>query len=52
MIFQGNDNRPPAVRHARDASGTIFTRIVRDGRLRLDPPGIALEGIFGAGETR
>lgn len=40
------------IHHARDQSGIILTRIVRDGRLLLDPPGIALEDVFGNGETR
>ncbi len=37
------------IHHAREDAGTILTRIVRDGRLRLDPPAIGLKGIFGAG---
>jgi Uma2 family endonuclease len=36
------------VHHERDASGDIGTRIVRDGSLRLDPPGIELSDIFEA----
>lgn len=31
------------VHHARDAAGEIRTRILRDGALRLDPPGLSLE---------
>ena len=35
------------IHHARDEDGTITTRIVRDGTvLQLDPPGIALHGLF------
>jgi Uma2 family endonuclease len=34
------------VHHARDAAGTIATRIVRDGPIRLDPPGIELTDAF------
>ena len=36
------------IHHERDAAGTITTRIVRDGPVRLDPPGIDLAGIFEA----
>lgn len=35
------------VHHERGADGDIATRIVHDGRLRLDPPGIELTDIFG-----
>ncbi len=35
------------IHHERDAAGTITARIVRDGAVRLDPPGIELAGIFG-----
>jgi Uma2 family endonuclease len=34
------------IHHGRDDTGAILTRIVRDGRLLLDPPGIELVGIF------
>jgi Uma2 family endonuclease len=34
------------IHHARDASGTITTRILGDGPLRLDPPGIVLDSLF------
>jgi Uma2 family endonuclease len=34
------------VHHARAADGTIATRIVPDGNLTLDPPGIELRGLF------
>lgn len=34
------------IHHERDAAGTITTRIVRDGAVRLDPPGIDLADIF------
>jgi putative aminopeptidase FrvX len=40
------------IHHLRDEAGTILTHIVRDGRLRLEPPGIALEGIFAAASPR
>jgi hypothetical protein len=36
------------IHHARDEAGTILTRIVRDGPVRLDPPGLVLDGIFPA----
>lgn len=35
------------IHHQRDAAGAIATRIIRDGHVRLDPPGIELSGIFG-----
>lgn len=36
------------IHHRRDAAGAIATTILRDGELRLDPPGIAIavEAIF------
>ncbi len=34
------------VHHARDPAGEIATRIVRDGFVRLDPPGITLDWPF------
>jgi hypothetical protein len=35
------------IHHARNADGTILTRIVREGVLRLDPPGLTVTGLFG-----
>lgn len=35
------------IHHARDEGGTITTRIIRDGAVELDPPGIAVRGLFG-----
>jgi Uma2 family endonuclease len=35
-----------AIHHHRDDTGTITTRIIRDGPIRLDPPGIELNGLF------
>ena len=32
--------------HARNADGSILTRIVRDGDLVLDPPGLTVTGLF------
>jgi Uma2 family endonuclease len=32
--------RPRIVHHARSGDGTIRTRIVSDGRIALDPPGL------------
>lgn len=34
------------VHHARDAEGEITTRLVHEGPIRLDPPGIAID-LFG-----
>lgn len=34
------------IHHGRDAAGAILTRIVRDGPILLDPPGIVLDGLF------
>lgn len=34
------------VHHERDGGDAIATRIIHDGRLRLDPPGIELTDIF------
>lgn len=34
------------IHHARTEDGTILTRIIRDGRLRLDPPGIEIADLF------
>ncbi len=39
------------VHHERDAAGAIATRIIHDGTLRLDPPGIVLAGFFPAEPT-
>ncbi len=39
--------RPTIIHHARGTSGEIHTRIVQDGLLHLDPPGIHLSGLFG-----
>jgi Uma2 family endonuclease len=34
------------IHHQRDEAGVITTRIIRDGPLRLDPPGIELDRLF------
>jgi Uma2 family endonuclease len=34
------------IHHERGPDGTITTRIIRDGHLRLDPPGIELDRLF------
>jgi Uma2 family endonuclease len=34
------------VHHQRNDAGEITTRIIRDGSIRLDPPGIELPGLF------
>jgi Uma2 family endonuclease len=36
------------IHHARNADGTILTRIVHDGTLHLDPPGLTVTGLFTA----
>ncbi len=33
---------PPVIHHQRQAEGTILTRLVSDGALRLDPPGFEI----------
>jgi Uma2 family endonuclease len=35
------------IHHRRDDAGDISTHIVRDGILRLDPPGLSVTGLFG-----
>jgi len=35
--------RRAVIHHARADGGEITTRIARDGAVRLDPPGIALD---------
>jgi Uma2 family endonuclease len=37
------------IHHARNADGTILTQIIREGILRLDPPGLTVTGLFPAG---
>jgi len=32
--------------HERDQSGVITSRVVGEGAIKLDPPGIVLERIF------
>jgi Uma2 family endonuclease len=41
---------PPVIHHRRQTDGTILTRIVHDGTVKLTPPGIdvALAEVFGA----
>ena len=34
------------IHHQRDEAGVMTTRIIRDGTLRLDPPGIDLTDLF------
>jgi Uma2 family endonuclease len=34
------------IHHARDEAGAITTRIIRDGAIRLDPPGLTVERLF------
>jgi Uma2 family endonuclease len=44
-------DRPLIVHHARSGPDSIVTRIVRDGTIVLDPPGLplAIADIYGAG---
>ncbi len=35
------------IHYVRDEGGTITTRIIRDGTVELDPPGIVVRGLFG-----
>jgi Uma2 family endonuclease len=35
------------IHHRRDEAGGITTHIIRDGILRLDPPGLSVTGLFG-----
>lgn len=46
-------DKPLVVHHAREADGTIRTRIVTDGSITLEPPGIemALADIYGATDS-
>jgi Uma2 family endonuclease len=34
------------IHHRRDDEGTITTHIIRDGDIRLDPPGLVVTGLF------
>jgi Uma2 family endonuclease len=36
------------IHHQRDDAGGITTRVIREGAIRLDPPGIELTGLFQA----
>jgi Uma2 family endonuclease len=36
------------IHHARNPDGSILTRMVRDGVLQFDPPGLTVTGIFAA----
>ncbi len=44
-------NGPPVIHHQRQADGTILTRLIGEGTLRFDPPGIeiALADVFAPG---
>ena len=43
-------DRPRIIHHARRSDGSIATRIVQDGAIALDPPGLelALSDVYGA----
>jgi hypothetical protein len=34
------------IHHRREDDGSISTRIIRDGTLHLDPPGLTVAGLF------
>jgi len=34
------------IHHRRDEAGAITTRIIRDGAIQLDPPGLNLTDLF------
>ena len=38
---------PVIIHHRRDEAGDITTRIIRDGAVQLDPPGLTVTGLFG-----
>jgi Uma2 family endonuclease len=42
--------KPPLIHHARGSGGAILTRLLSEGTLRLDPPGIEFPdaGVFAA----
>lgn len=42
-----NPAKRVVIHHARGEAGAITTRIHGDGPLRLDPPGLVLEGLLG-----
>ncbi len=39
-------DKRPVTHHRRTADGGIATRILADEAVRLDPPGILLDGVF------
>lgn len=41
-----NPETPVIVHHRREAGDAIATQIIRNGGLRLDPPGIEIAGLF------
>src|SRR5205814_898293 len=46
-------DRPSIIHHARATDDSILTRIVRDGVIKLDPPGLelSLADIYGPGQA-
>ena len=38
--------KPAIVHHFKDDRGDILSRIVGEGPIRLDPPGLTIEGLF------
>ena len=41
-----NPETPVIIHHRREAGDAIATQIIRDGRLRLEPPGIEIAGVL------
>ncbi len=35
--------KPPVIHHQRQGDGTILTRLVGEGAIRLDPPGLSID---------
>ena len=46
--------QPNVIHHSRGTGDTIVTRIVTEGVIRLDPPGLelALNDVYEAGQAR
>jgi Uma2 family endonuclease len=46
LIVRTNDNA--VIHHARDDAGGVTTRVIREGSIRFDPPGLEVTGLFDA----
>jgi len=44
----GTTGNPAVIQDQRDDAGGIRSRIIREGTIGLDPPGIELTGLFQA----